>query len=99
LEEMRKGAAFWNEQDTKVFCEICKEETDAGNRLDGCLSAQRQNPERICQEAFQVQMELAEVRVREMVGTEIFSWAWVGSQNRNFWGRREMVDKPHSGNV
>ena len=37
---MRKGAAFWNEHDTKVFCEICREETDAGNTVDGYLSAE-----------------------------------------------------------
>lgn len=38
---MRNGAAFWNQHDTKVFCEICKQETDAGNTtVDGYLSAQ-----------------------------------------------------------
>nr|BAK03599.1 predicted protein [Hordeum vulgare subsp. vulgare] len=38
---MRNGAAFWNQHDTDVFCEICKEEIDAGNTtVDGCLNAQ-----------------------------------------------------------
>ncbi|CAM0948921.1 unnamed protein product [Alopecurus aequalis] len=37
---MRNGAAFWNEHDTKVFCELCKEETDAGNTDDGYLSTE-----------------------------------------------------------